>query len=83
MENSIRDNDIPLEFVSKYREFGIKILDGGTSFLIVNFCPWCGEKLPDSLRDEWFDKLELMGVDPYNQKNIPIEYRDEQWYLSK
>lgn len=28
------------------------------------FCPWCGEHLPPSQRDRWFDTLEAMGIDP-------------------
>lgn len=25
--------------------YGIPIHDGGTSVIVINFCPWCGEKL--------------------------------------
>ncbi|MEO5645497.1 MAG: hypothetical protein ABIQ40_01565 [Bacteroidia bacterium] len=25
--------------------FGIPIHDGGTSMVVINFCPWCGIKL--------------------------------------
>ncbi len=28
------------------KEFGIPIHDGGTAFIRINYCPWCGEKLP-------------------------------------
>ncbi len=24
---------------------GIRIFDGGSSFVVMAFCPWCGEKL--------------------------------------
>jgi len=26
--------------------YGIYIHDGGTSLVEINFCPWCGSKLP-------------------------------------
>ena len=27
------------------RTFGIIIHDGGTSFMTISFCPWCGKEL--------------------------------------
>ncbi|MBL7896337.1 MAG: hypothetical protein JNK50_13655 [Bacteroidia bacterium] len=30
---------------TKSKEFGIPIHDGGTSFIKINYCPWCGHKL--------------------------------------
>lgn len=30
---------------TKRKEFGIPIHDGGTSFIKINYCPWCGHKL--------------------------------------
>ena len=31
--------------------------------ITINFCPWCGTQLPESLRDRWFEELELLGKD--------------------
>lgn len=28
--------------------YGIIIHDGGSSTIIINFCPWCGAKLPEA-----------------------------------
>jgi hypothetical protein len=46
----------------------------------IYYCPWCGEKLPNSHREKWFDNLEAMGIDPMND-NIPEEFQDEAWYI--
>gem|GEM_PF-1314340 len=27
-------------------EYGILIHDGGSSYSVINYCPWCGAKLP-------------------------------------
>ena len=79
MKSAVNDPDVPMCFNPKFREFGIGILDGGSSTLQVLFCPWCGEKLLNSLRDDWFDKIEQSGIDPYGDK-IPEEFTDERWY---
>jgi hypothetical protein len=43
-------------FNEKFREYGIPVLDGGTSYITLDFCPWCGTKLPESKRDAYFDE---------------------------
>jgi len=82
MESAVADPTIPVDYVPKFREYGIRILDGGSSQLNMTFCPWCGRKLPDSLRDEWFDSLERLGVDPYGDE-IPSEFADDRWHAAK
>lgn len=42
------------------------------------FCPWCGERLPPSHRDRWFDELEARGIDP-NIDAIPDEFQSGAW----
>jgi hypothetical protein len=32
-------------------EFGLIIHDGGTSYIVVKHCPWCGKTVPPSNRD--------------------------------
>jgi hypothetical protein len=27
-------------------EYGIIIHDGGSSYVVINYCPWCGARLP-------------------------------------
>jgi hypothetical protein len=82
MDEALKDASTPVIFTPKLREFGIRILDGGSASLGISFCPWCGQKLPGSLRDDWFDKLEQLGVDPYGDE-IPPEFTDERWYTRR
>jgi len=41
-----------IEFWPRYNEYGIRMLDGGTSIITIAYCPWCGKRLPVSRRDE-------------------------------
>jgi hypothetical protein len=27
---------------------GIRLFDGGSAFVVINFCPWCGQQVDDS-----------------------------------
>lgn len=44
----------------------------------IDFCPWCGRRLPESQRDRWFDELESRGIDPW-EGEVPPEYQDDRW----
>ncbi|MBC7494763.1 MAG: hypothetical protein H7221_07125 [Flavobacterium sp.] len=50
--------DTSIVYVEKFNEYGLKICDGGSSNILIEFCPWCGEKLPNSKREKWFDEIE-------------------------
>jgi hypothetical protein len=72
-------SDIPIVYSPKFREYGIKILDGGESVLVIKYCPWCGQKLPTSLRRQWFDTVDALGID-VDAGEIPSEFLDDTWW---
>lgn len=63
-----------------FDEYGIWIHDGGPSYVVISFCPWCGQRLPSSRRDEWFDTLERLGFDCPLEQDIPPEFKTDAWY---
>ena len=71
--------DCLIDYSPKLREFGILIHDGGASKASISFCPWCGSALPPSLRDEWFDRLDQLGIDPWVDE-IPSAYTSDEWW---
>ncbi len=59
---AVLDNaESALVYVAKFREYGLNVLDGGSSFIVIAHCPWCGRSLPKPLRDRWFDEIEALG----------------------
>jgi hypothetical protein len=56
--------DALISFTAKFREYGLIIHDGGSSVIVISYCPWCGARLPESQRDRWFGKLERLGINP-------------------
>lgn len=66
----------------KFDEYGLVVHDGGSSSVRIEYCPWCGTKLPESKRDRWFDELERMGFNDPTDGNIPERYRSDEWYRS-
>ncbi|WP_330235078.1 DUF6980 family protein [Streptomyces sp. NBC_00566] len=70
--------DALIEFSAKFQEYGLIIHDGGTSSSTIEFCPWCGRRLPESQRDRWFDELERRRIEP-GEDGIPAEFEDDRW----
>lgn len=75
-----KNNEFGLIYLPKFREYGFEYLDGGTSFQQILFCPWCGARLPVSLRDEWFNRLEALGIDTLMCTDIPIKFQTSEWW---
>lgn len=53
---------------------------GGSSIVAVEFCPWCGAKLPESKRDRWFEELQRLGFRAPLEEEVPEIFRDARWY---
>ncbi len=39
------DYDSVMKYDKSHKSFGIPIHDGGSSYIAIRFCPWCGKKL--------------------------------------
>jgi hypothetical protein len=72
--------DALIDYSPKFDEYGLIIHDGGSGSVVIEYCPWCGTKLPGSKRDRWFDELERMGIDDPTDEQIPERYKSEAWY---
>lgn len=70
-------------YSNRFDEYGIIIHDGGRSYVVIQYCPWCGMKLPESKRDLWFEELELLGFDNPFEQDIPEKYQTDEWYKDK
>jgi hypothetical protein len=41
MAERISDEET-IRYIAKFREYGVRVLDGGSSYVVLRFCPWCG-----------------------------------------
>ena len=79
MAHALAEADIPVAYFDKFREYSIRIEDGGSSFLRIAFCPFCGVRLPNSLRNLWFDRLDQLGLEPESPE-LPLDMRSGAWW---
>jgi len=79
MQYYLASGEVGIEFIPKFREYGIAVRGEGKSVITIEFCPWCGSKLPQSLRTKWFERIDELGIDEATDR-IPVELRSEEWY---
>lgn len=80
LERHLKDGEVAIHYIERFREYGIRILDGGSSFQAVRYCPWCGKCLPSSLRDEWFRRIG--ALDKESGDEIPAPLQSDEWWQS-
>lgn len=69
--------DQAVGYLAKFDEYAIGLDDG--TVLVINYCPWCGRKLPESKRNLWHQQLEDQGIDPWWEE-VPAEYQTDAWW---
>lgn len=74
--------DCLIEYFDKFDEYGIIVHDGGSSFLCIQYCPWCGHRLPESKRDRWFEEIRRRGFEP-DSDDLPEQFRSDAWFRSE
>lgn len=78
-DDAFVNSDKLVYYNEMFDEYGLIVHDGGQSYIIINFCPWCGEKLPQSVRDKYFLELEKLGYDSPYEENIPEKFKTSAW----
>lgn len=90
MTDMIGDKRFPVEYGPRFREYAISEVKNGKRGIVhqgLFHCPWCGQKLPESLRNEWFDIIEAMGLDDIDtfsdiedDPRIPEDMKSDAWW---
>jgi hypothetical protein len=81
MSSNLESEEAAICYSPKLREYGIRVLDGGSSFILIHHCPWCGTSLPPSLRTRWFEALEARGI-KVGDTTIPEAFNSDAWWKS-
>lgn len=71
--------DTVLVYHEPFEEYGIPIRDGGVSYLLISYCPFCASSLPESGRDAWFDATEAAGLETTPFPDLPARFQTAAW----
>lgn len=84
MELFLNDPRDPLEYNPVFREYFIR-LNNRSNIITLAYCPWCGGKLPVSLRENYFATLQKeyqieTNLGEYKgRSDIPADFRNDKW----
>jgi len=74
-----------LYYDPQYREYGVDL--GKKGGMLIDYCMFCGKKLPISVRDEWFEILEkeygLERPATGDRKKVPKEFLTDEWWKKR
>lgn len=82
MKRRIDHPNVGVRFFEKVREYGVSLL-GSSGTVRIDFCPWCGLRLPTSLRDRRYEELLAMGIDDPLTQPVPPEFETSEWYIRR
>ena len=82
MARHLEEGEVAIVYLDHFREYGIRVLDGGSALQSIYFCPWSGDRLPASLRAQWFDIVEDFGMEP-DDPNLPSELQSGEWWRKR
>ena len=80
--------DDPVSYNKVFREFYIDC-EGTEICLTLDYCPWCGNKFPNSLRNEYFEildneySIDISISEIKTHKNIPEEFKTDEWWKKR
>lgn len=87
MDFFIADQRVQIYYSPSMREYYIP-LKFQHAVQGIFYCPWCGVKLPESVRDQYFDILETeygieSDLEMEEQEGFPEEFKTDEWWKNR
>lgn len=88
----LEDERVPVIYDGVHRLYAVRIDNGPPDYVNpvqrLDYCPWCGVRLPADLWEQWYDELEALLGDRYDLSTdpsglIPVEYRSDRWWRGR
>lgn len=73
----LEDEDDIVYFWERFDEYLIPVHDGGSSGIVMRFCPWCGTELPASRRETVLDEEGPEDLEPMTDEDWLHDEEDE------
>lgn len=85
MATAVAEGDSPVAYEPVFRRW--RLLNLYHRMLTdwqIEFCPWCGHRLPGDLGAEWDERIQKLGftdIGHYSETpELPEDYRTDRWW---
>ncbi len=87
MRETSQDKKFSFKYISRYREYGFQLYYKGAMYLTF-YCFWCGKRLPESVRDQFFEVLEKeFNMEDFGAFDddalLPEEMKTDEWWRKR
>ena len=85
MEYFLEEDKVDIVYYSERRHYAI-CLKADTTTQMIEYCPWCGMKLPESLWSIWYETvLEIVGEGflSADDPRLPEEFKTDEWWRKR
>ncbi len=74
-----------IDYYEDTRKYLVRSKNG--CYTKIQFCPWCGTKLPKDLNTEWEEivakEFGITEYDYWNEDKIPPEFKTDEWWKKR
>lgn len=86
MDQYLKEDELCFKYIPRTRDYCIFVKkEYGGSLCGIDYCPWCGNKLRYSLRNELgeilFDELHLDSF--FDDPKMPEEFKTDEWWKKR
>lgn len=84
----LNEHKVAIEYRPPFREYNILLRESNT-VQGIDYCPWCGAKLPKELRNEYFDalrneyELDIPILGRFDNPALPDELKSDEWWKKR
>lgn len=85
MARHLEKEEASIVYNDRHREYGILSrwdYNESVSKHSIDYCPWCGAKLPPGLSKQWFGLLEELGLEPEDPR-VPKDMKSDAWWRKR
>lgn len=86
MRKFLNEEKVGISYNPFAREYSINLISSTSTMQLIDYCPWCGTKLPKPLRDVWAELLDTMELyDPFgdDRDKVPEEFWTDKWWKAR
>ena len=88
MDYALQDARIPLKYSPVYRIYFLPLKGMKAVGQPINYCPWCGKKLPNELKSKFFEIVKReYGIEPdidiLKNPSLPEEFKSDEWWKKR
>jgi hypothetical protein len=69
----------PVVYDPVFDEYQLTTVAWPLGSVVLTFCPWCGQALPESKRNRWYDALDAAGTGP-DDPELDQRFQGDAWW---